>query len=578
MGLRIKGYSLKELHRISLPGTVVPSLFWMLPVGRWEAGRVEQGRWENGQLDPIWHLFKHEPGTCHDVGLFLAKDDFDQHGPAVPTVELGQLGAHLKDLLPNGVDEYSDIEEECTEDPGLLFLSGAFPQPGWGVLLRSAVHLRDASNVEALVHEAVNNMADSAAVEKSLQAIVLATKLFHSQERDGSAPTPQDNMAFRRALDSAIKYQWNYGPRFLWSLEKVARQRGYGCSTVVWDPPRMIGWKLWASHLKTTVEDLHQASRKLLGGKVDFDPSGGDATAALNGSFFTDYVHYLASVDITRPAHETACLLLEDLVRPTECRTVFQALGQPYDDSWSAHDRCAHLLDILGWSPRNGSRIRSLAACIRMSGDAAEVPADVGFNEVRISAESFCKDLLDVLTHGLSLDSTTVWGFIASKCPDYRRSSGNWDVEVRNITIGSANLLISTLARELFLDRPQEVTNLDGALARLLDGLNPLSHHQENADRWSRAAARVGPAVHDTLSAVHQLITEMPWHFSQVQNVGKHPKVLTGKGWSHSHPQERMLRILLWTGARYQEGSLIWNPLLTNPIMTDPVVITRPRR
>ena len=52
MGYRVEAYSLEELHRISAPGAVVPSLFWMLPVGHWRMG----------ELDECWRMFSMSGG------------------------------------------------------------------------------------------------------------------------------------------------------------------------------------------------------------------------------------------------------------------------------------------------------------------------------------------------------------------------------------------------------------------------------------------------------------------------------------------------------------------------------------
>ena len=65
MGYQVQAYSLEELQRISAPGAVVPSLFWMLPVGQW---------WM-GELDECWRMFTDPAGgDCHDLGLIPVKE------------------------------------------------------------------------------------------------------------------------------------------------------------------------------------------------------------------------------------------------------------------------------------------------------------------------------------------------------------------------------------------------------------------------------------------------------------------------------------------------------------------------
>ena len=42
MGQYIEEYSWEELGRIRVPGRSVPSLFWVLPVWKWEPTKLEE--------------------------------------------------------------------------------------------------------------------------------------------------------------------------------------------------------------------------------------------------------------------------------------------------------------------------------------------------------------------------------------------------------------------------------------------------------------------------------------------------------------------------------------------------------
>src|SRR6266508_4377544 len=95
MGVRIENYSLNELHRIAVPGTVTPSLFWVLPVGNWRPR----------QLDEIWRWFTERPSECRDYGLLLVKD----RGRTIPEgtdVSLESVGAKLSDVMPVGTRSF----------------------------------------------------------------------------------------------------------------------------------------------------------------------------------------------------------------------------------------------------------------------------------------------------------------------------------------------------------------------------------------------------------------------------------------------------------------------------------------
>jgi hypothetical protein len=89
MGYRVENYSLNELHRISVPGAVAPSIFWVLPVGNWDGDELEN----------VWHCFTERRGPCHDFGLLLVKERGRRQGRA-SDVSLASVGAKLADLMP----------------------------------------------------------------------------------------------------------------------------------------------------------------------------------------------------------------------------------------------------------------------------------------------------------------------------------------------------------------------------------------------------------------------------------------------------------------------------------------------
>ena len=47
MGHRVETYSLAELNKLNPPGSVIPALFWVIPLGNWN--------WVD--LDDLWNLF-----------------------------------------------------------------------------------------------------------------------------------------------------------------------------------------------------------------------------------------------------------------------------------------------------------------------------------------------------------------------------------------------------------------------------------------------------------------------------------------------------------------------------------------
>src|SRR5258706_15741685 len=95
MGFRIQNYSLDELNRIAVPGTVAPSLFWALPVGAWSPRKLHE----------IWRWFTETKSECQDYGLLLVKET-GQAQPEDSDVSLASVGAKIWDLMPTGAERF----------------------------------------------------------------------------------------------------------------------------------------------------------------------------------------------------------------------------------------------------------------------------------------------------------------------------------------------------------------------------------------------------------------------------------------------------------------------------------------
>ncbi len=130
MGYRIENYKRDELRKIALPGHAVSTLFWVLPVGDWRYG----------ELDRWWAHFTDTDGLCRQIGLLLVRD---MASPAAgATADCANLapglakgaGGNLLDLIPEA-HQYWAEPKNGPNTKSILVLSGAYPQPGWGVLI-----------------------------------------------------------------------------------------------------------------------------------------------------------------------------------------------------------------------------------------------------------------------------------------------------------------------------------------------------------------------------------------------------------------------------------------------------------
>jgi len=739
------------LHRISAPGAVVPSLFWMLPVGHWRMG----------ELDECWRMFTSPEGRdCHGLGLMLVKDNYQRDREREPRADLSRVAARLGDLVPEGVRNRFGDSYTVAKERQLLFLSGAYPQPGWGVLA-TLRDVRATDFVSNLVQDTVAKLQNHPGGVDAIVAMRMATRAYHElqklkdERRENStsrryeegkavelrgrseklgrllatveaddlsaldearqalgggssasklsildatvlaefklaravadisgdanrtslvaflqqlsvsdrtarkdivrnaraaklvnviklwsglsihAPQPasilewapdrldslrsqfkaelnaaiarteselaavsgQDKRhvvkidearrehraalsacedKYRRALQDALMHQWELGPRFLVAIEAFCRLECDSCVSVPWDPARMVGWKLWSLGIPVTVQDLHSKARKLLGDTVGMEPVANGGIGTANGSYFTDYVHFVASQQIGKDPRAITSLFLQELLRPSEQEMVFKALHEISSSLASEAEIVERLVTVLGWAPDEARAERPLAGCIRQSdGKWGVLPALTG-NDIRISTESFCKDLIDVMASKIGHTESELWEDVLAEHADYRRSHRRWANEIGAITLGSAVMVLQGLGPRAFAGSNAECGRMNDAIKRLSQLLNLPSHHQEEPSKAVLDTNSAGQRIREILDMANALVSEMPWHFATLQSTGTHPKMLTGNAWSHSHPEIRMIRVLLWSSESVGQRALIWNPMRTNPIMTDPRIITRP--
>ena len=166
MGFRVDNYSLSELHRIAVPGAVAPSLFWALPVGRWN----------HGELEDVWRWFTEHPSECNDYGLLLVKE-MGRRERRGQDVSLASVGAKLSDLMPAGTERFlHPRDRDRGQSTKVLVLSGGYPQPGWGVLVEWRE--QDIRRFEHLVQHTIESLQEEA-TENPLRGFKEAAQAFH---------------------------------------------------------------------------------------------------------------------------------------------------------------------------------------------------------------------------------------------------------------------------------------------------------------------------------------------------------------------------------------------------------------
>ncbi|MEP6937636.1 MAG: hypothetical protein ABI871_06170 [Chthoniobacterales bacterium] len=387
--------------------------------------------------------------------------------------------------------------------------------------------------------------------------------------------------AFHLAAGKAVELQWELGPQFLVEFKQLCRKGELWIRSIPWDPARMVGWKIMASRVNLDSRDLQIAAQELAPGAIGDSPANGESTAVADGSYFTDYVHYIA---ISKPGFSPRAVtrdLITRLLRPAEMVRLIESHGRQIPIGADAPHLAEELLDAFGWRNSDDVREKPLAGCIKIAGAAAPTLAkNLSGNDLRIVLESFCKDVLDVVVARLGYTHADVWRAIDERVPDYRPSSRtkDWDEEVRRLMVGRALMLLPAFATLASPERANEFNEFAAVLRQLSEVLNQASHHQSDASISLSSLNHAPVLIRQLLIKAEAYLRELPWHLEASFVYGEQPKVLSGEAWSHGSATPRLLRVIVLAGADRGTHVTLWNPTRRNPIVTDRVYIVRPRR
>lgn len=464
--------------------------------------------------------------------------------------------------------------------------------------LRGCLHLRrngivgEGGNFRSWAEQTVGELPPrlAADVEKIAQDIV--TKLTarrgeHAQiQRDHELAVERWRQnsreardAFHRSAEKAAELQWQLGPQFLVTLEDICREDGLWARSIPWDPARMVGWKIMVRQVRLESGDLQVAARELAPGMVDDVPGNGHGTGPADGSYFTDYVHYIA---ISKPGFSPRSVtrdLVARLLRPAEMSQLIKRQGRQAPEGADAPSLAEVLLDSFGWRPSDEVREKPLAGWIKTAaGGVLTLPDGISGNDLRIVLESFCKDLLDVVVAQLGYRHDEIWNAIIERVPDYRPLSKqrDWDEEVRHMTVGPAVMLLPALGSLAFPAHQNVIKECAAGLRKLSETLNQASHHRGDEPAPAAGLDEAPALIQQVLTKAREFLGELPWHLHASFVYGEQPKVVSGEAWSHGSAAPRLLRVILWNGAAPGPHVLLWNKTRRNPIITDPVFIVRP--
>jgi hypothetical protein len=300
------------------------------------------------------------------------------------------------------------------------------------------------------------------------------------------------------------------------------------------------------------------------------------ATQKLNGSIFADYAHY---VSITAPRFspwQATKLMLSNLLGLPQLRRLLDAYPATLNPAINIEAMVTRLLAEWGWAEPKDEVPCSLATCIKSLEDQSWVLTK-DLNPVRISFEGFLKDLTKITLATLGWGEEEMRREIHVHCPRYRRSYPHkpWKMEMEKISVGGALILLEAMLPLAF---PGKISNDEATMTcmewnTLREALNSGSHHPPLPPPKPHELASYAAMIHKALETANAWVAEMPWHLTPSQSFGSNPTVVTGYAWSHSHAEDRLIRVMVSLENTKTKSLVVWNKSLTNPVMTEVEIV-----
>lgn len=379
-------------------------------------------------------------------------------------------------------------------------------------------------------------------------------------------------LEFHTNLQAVLQTHIENGPSFLLNIEKKSREEGLLSKSISWDPARMVGWKIISEGIKIATFDLTTHVIEMI---PEFSNQHNDddynADSLINGSLFTDFVHYISLKDQNFSPRNATKKLLERVIRPNEIRSILTNYQNVNFPNQNHAEMVESLLVKFGWPAEKSNINIKLAECIIENEGKITINNTLTGNDIRTICENYCKDLADTLSSIIGYTAAELSDLVTLKFPDYRPQNMGWDLEIQKLSIGSASFILKALLSEALPDKKETSDNFIKSLDGLRKKFNNLSH-----DPPIGKTSELVEGIVSILDYTKELISEMPWHFYPVQRNGHQPTVLTGNAWSHSYKHDRQLSIILWSSDNNSESMLVWNPSKVNPVIPDGKIINRP--
>ena len=368
-------------------------------------------------------------------------------------------------------------------------------------------------------------------------------------------------------VSNFIEKVMELSPIFLIELEKKFKQNLIICP---WDDVRMIGWKT-SKCVDSQTDTLSFAIYLNEQFNAEIEESDIDHHETLNGDVFTDYIHYILFKDKSKFGDRRK--LVEKVLSYFRQRERMQILKN-LDIQKNESNDLSEFLHLLGWGkPTHVEYDTSLVSFFKKDGTRYILsnPKRETWNSLRISMESYLKDLIKIISKNLPYKSKEIQEIVRLKFNDFNFDfPSNWEKEFSHPTIFPASIIIFALGEQWKSELNWKVFH--EIISKISNRLNPDSHFHEIIKIEDEIAKELNPLFNNLFEVSKEIFQIMPWHFKPNSKIFSNPAIYCGMAWSHDHFEKKEIRILAWESEceiELNKEILVWNPSKINPIMTN---------
>jgi hypothetical protein len=564
MGYEIKALNTKEIQDRVSSEKIIPSLFWLIPIG---------DDWKPLELEVAYNNFNNPKNKSRTKILsnFFVKGD-----PSAEPIRRRKKALSLSDQSNDISKLLSGLGIRCKKS--ILIICSSYPQPGWGVVVKVEDLEVALEKLESILSYSVfDKIVDlTLSMYEYYESIIEITKRISVEDINDINHSLQSNIFNKDQLELAKNYN-NIYPYYVGAANKlveevmefspialieIEKSKLFDFQIVVTDEPRMIGWKT-VSALANKISAISFADYLNREFSAEIDMAEIDSREKLDGDVFTDYLHHILINNTSKFGDKRK--LAEKLLfyySYDQRNEIVDFFKLPNDHIGNINK----LLTGLGWEePTHDYFDVSLVSYFEKDNAGRFFIANgrkETYRGLRESFESFLKDVVRIIKKHITSDEEKLHRLVLSKYPNYTKPTKE--------TSGSLCMTINSLGRvwkvELDWDNYNRIIS---DISKILNE-NSRVHHNELIKRDDAVVDSLNPLFNDLFMLTKEMFTIMPMHFRPSSNFMSN--LYTGMAWAHDLKDKKEVRVLIW-GAENQvefgKELLIWNPSKINPVMTN---------